>query len=238
MLWGHSGAHFAELAARYGYILPGLRTQAEVRDYVEGSLRRLALPAALAVFLLSLGPPLAAQYLHINPTLASFCGPVLLALGAASLEIHRQLRAHLEMAEPGVDASEEPEGNEDWTDVFVTDVELEARMVQRALGRRKIRSVVHSDRWLALAGTLSFWEWSRPEYPSLTLHHRLADGRISLKVPRSCAEDAGRAIAEIRAEAAGAVPASLEPTGALVAGTIPAGAVSAAASTTGEPRAR
>ena len=190
------------MLARHGYAIEGAGDRS-TEEFLDALIeKRILVSAAILVALVLLPGPALEAATGISLSRAGLSGEVVLLLCAVAFDTLRnepdlRPRALRETREEGGAPGEEdapdtpaPDTGRAWVTVFESDVEFETRLALATLEANGIHGMARSNRVIPLAGTLAFWEWTVPTYPSLVIHRRLGGGRAVVRV---LATDADRA---------------------------------------------
>jgi preprotein translocase subunit SecY len=180
---------------RYGFRLRDVDSEEAAADHIDQIVERAILPYALFLAAMALVPALLWAWLGTNEQLAYFMGPPLLVISAVGVTIRQSLKATPQ--EPDDALSRVENETKSWVPVFQAETELEVDLITYALGRYGIPSKRYSNRVICATGTLAFWETSRPTFPSLTIHRRLASGLVEARVPLENIDEARHVLASL-----------------------------------------
>ena len=172
------------LLDRFGYVMPSVPAGVPLEQFLDREIRKRTLMSALILFAIAAVPSMVSSLIGMRLTAAGLGGSACLVACAVVIDTRRNARAwrglETDEAELEPDAGRpEPPG---WLEVLETDTELEAQLARDVLARDGVRGVIVSNRAMPLLGTLAPWEWTRPTYPSLAIHRRLAGGQVVLLV--------------------------------------------------------
>ena len=177
----------------YGYRIAGVESAEEAARYIDRMLERTILPSVFFLCLLAAAPFVLAKLFGISPRLSGFFGPVLLVIGAVCIDIFQQLQAHLKIHG---EVYEDDDGEiVEWVTVFTGETAIDGELVKQIFSESGIDSIILSNRALSATGTLAMWEASRPTFPSLTIHRRLGNGQVAVKVLADSLERAEEVLA-------------------------------------------
>ena len=165
---------------KYGYKIVDMDTnEEEIVEYIDKTVGKRILIGAIFLCFIAIMPLAAVSWLGVHPLLSVFFGPSLLIISAVCIDLREQILAHQKMQ---IYEKNEDKTTCEWVPVFSGETKIEGKMVKGILNNAGINSIVISNRVISATGTLAFWEASKPTFPSLTIHRRLGNGSVMVKV--------------------------------------------------------